>query len=404
MAKFRIVVLSAKVLIDGKHKLRVSISHNGDTRYIPTQYTIDSEKNLNEGQVVGMGNAGYINNQLRKLLIQYQEMYDSLDNPDMYTCAQLIKVLKTKNNTRHKTLNEIYDEYSVRLDMEDKAKTKATYKAAKEHYIKFAKSDDILIEIIQPMDIARFSAYLYKKGLSDATVKLYMSLIKILIDFAKRMKYVTYEVDPFEFYKMPTYEPRDLAIPIDNIKSLIAFNGDVTDLCIIRDIWLLSFYLGGINLIDMLKINYNKTDIIKFERSKSMNRKKDYKYTLFDMQPEARNIIEKYRKKNGKLTFGRYDSRSKIFDLFKKKKDLLAGMCGITKRFVYLSARKSFFQIGFETGENPDVLDYCSGHAVSKRMAMNYIVIRPEMASSCMRRIFNCVSVKGVTENEKTPL
>jgi len=46
MAKFRIVILPAKMLIGGKHKLRIAISHNSDTRYIPTQYIVDSEKNL----------------------------------------------------------------------------------------------------------------------------------------------------------------------------------------------------------------------------------------------------------------------------------------------------------------------------------------------------------------------
>ena len=56
MAKFRIVILPAKMLIGGKHKLRIAISHNSDTRYIPTQYIVDSEKNLQDGQVVGMGN------------------------------------------------------------------------------------------------------------------------------------------------------------------------------------------------------------------------------------------------------------------------------------------------------------------------------------------------------------
>ena len=87
-------------------------------------------------------------------------------------------------------------------------KPRLPIKLTKERYETFSKTNEVLLEVIQPMDIMKFSNSLYKDGLSDATVKLYMSLIKVLIDFAKRMKYVTYEVDPFEFYKMPTYEPR----------------------------------------------------------------------------------------------------------------------------------------------------------------------------------------------------
>lgn len=389
MTKFRIVILPAKKLIDGRHKLRIAVSHNSDTRYIPTQYIVDNERNLQAGQVVGIGNAGYINNQLRRLLIHYQEAFDKIDDPDLYTCAQLIKVLRVKSSVKHKSLDDVYKEYTTKHDLEGKQKTKATYRAAKEHYETFSKSNEVLLEIIQPMDIMKFSNYLYREGLSDATVKLYMSLIKVLVDFAKRMKYVNYEVDPFEFYKMPTYEPRDLAISIENVRSLISFKPDEFKLKVLRDVWLLSFYLGGMNLIDILKINFNNTSFVKFERSKSANRKKDYKYTIFDIQPEAKAIIDVYKKKNGKLEFGKYVTKSQIFDLFANYKEEVARLCGITRRFVFLSARKTFFQIGFETGENPDILDYCSGHTVSKRMAMNYIVIRPEMASACMRRIFD---------------
>lgn len=40
MANFSLVIVPAKVLTGGKHKVRVMVSHNGQTRYIPTDIII----------------------------------------------------------------------------------------------------------------------------------------------------------------------------------------------------------------------------------------------------------------------------------------------------------------------------------------------------------------------------
>lgn len=73
---------------------------------------------------------------------------------------------------------------------------------------------------------------------------------------------------------------------------------------------------------------------------------------------------------------------------------------GINKRFILMAARKTFFQIGFDNKESTDVLDYCVGHARSKRMAMNYALVKPEIATACMRRVFD-IAIGKNTENDE---
>lgn len=75
--------------------------------------------------------------------------------------------------------------------------------------------------------------------------------------------------------------------------------------------------------------------------------------------------------------------------LFERENDKYMESLGLEKNFILMAARKTFFQIGFDNKESTDVLDYCVGHARSKRMAMNYAMVKPEMASACMRRVFD---------------
>ena len=73
------------------------------------------------------------------------------------------------------------------------------------------------------------------------------------------------------------------------------------------------------------------------------------------------------------------------------------------KNFILMAARKTFFQIGFDNKESTDVLDYCVGHARSKRMAMNYAMVKPEMATACMRRVFD-IAIGTKTEQTEPNL
>ena len=92
----RIVILKAKQRADGSNKIRIAVSHNSTTRYIPTRFVVDGERNLRNGVVVNMPNAAYINQQLRTQLNKIYTIFDSLEDRDAYTCSQLIKVIKHK--------------------------------------------------------------------------------------------------------------------------------------------------------------------------------------------------------------------------------------------------------------------------------------------------------------------
>lgn len=400
MAQFSIVVLPAKRLKDGKHKIRIAVAHQGETRYILTNYLVDSPDEISGNQVVGRGDAGYINVQLRKRLNELQEVYDSIDDPDIFTCSQLVEILKRKGSQDHKLFENVFEEYTDLLKQKGQLSSAKLYRLAKERFEDYFKTKEILLEIIQPMDIVRFDASLRKRGLSAATIKTYMSLVKVIIDYAKKMKYVQYDVEPFEFYDMPTYEPRELWFTVEEFRKVYNDSPTLYNYIIMRDIWLLTFFLGGANIVDILGYNFKGKTKMRYQRTKTKNTKKENGWTVFDIQPEAEAIIKKYMTRTGKLKFGKFLTKGAVSMLFDRENDRYMKELGIEKNFILMAARKTFFQIGFDNKESTDILDYCVGHARSKRMAMNYATIRPEMASACMRRVFDIAL--GIENTEKT--
>ncbi len=57
MANFSIVIVPTKKLSNGRHRIRIAVAHHSQTRYIPTQFTLDSAGQLKNGRVVRHENA-----------------------------------------------------------------------------------------------------------------------------------------------------------------------------------------------------------------------------------------------------------------------------------------------------------------------------------------------------------
>lgn len=51
MATLKLTIFKAKVLKNGKHKIRIALCHKGETCYILTRYLIDSENQFKNGLI-----------------------------------------------------------------------------------------------------------------------------------------------------------------------------------------------------------------------------------------------------------------------------------------------------------------------------------------------------------------
>ena len=66
MAILKLTIFKAKVLKDGRHKIRVAVYHKQETCYIIIRFIIDNL--FKNGEVVKRSDAAMINTKLRNLL------------------------------------------------------------------------------------------------------------------------------------------------------------------------------------------------------------------------------------------------------------------------------------------------------------------------------------------------
>lgn len=392
MPTLKLAIVPAKQAKDGTHKIRVALGHKQETRYIVTRFKVDSLSNLKNGQVVGCVDASIINVKLRNILNDYQERIDHIKGIDLYDCGQLRDILaKSSVVSSISTFQAVAKRYITELDEDGRHNYSILIERNSRYFTEFTKGDFLLSEIT-PTIITNYARFLRNtKKVGDTTIGMMMSRTRTIINKAKREQLVKYDVDPFEFYSIAAPAERELDISIEEFKKIRDSNPTKRIQIVARDVFCLSYYLGGINLVDLLNINFKQTDIIEFVRMKSRNTKQGEKRISISIPEEAIPIISKWKNKNtGKLDFKYQFSYSNFSRYISRAITVLSKDLGIKSKVVYYSARKSFVQHGFELEIPLEVLEYCIGQSMkTNRPIYNYLKIMRKHADSAIRKILD---------------
>lgn len=388
MALLNAVVLQSKEVKGGRNKVRISVAHNGETRYIVTDIILNSSKEFKNGAVVKRPDATILNVKIRGLLQRYQSALDELDYIEGLTCPELLFQLKNAGNYKHRTLKSIYEEYmgNAHIKPGTADKYRNNWRVISHHL-----GEKLLAEHVNHGTILGLDKYLRNRGLKLTTVRNYLVFFMVLLNYAKRCGYVQYRVNPFFGYKLPGMEVRESWISVEEVRRIRDLKTTKPNIKKCRDLFMLSYYLGGINMTDLLDIDFNlQKNVIHYVRKKTEARSKLNKFVEFSIPDEAKAIIAKYKGPDGRLAVTRYQRKDGMHCFFDTNMKKLAALTDI-KGLIYYSARKSFSQHAFDLGISTSVIDYILGHRVDKGSTSlyNYISVTPEMATEAVRKVLD---------------
>ena len=390
MANLFITIVPTKVLANGQHKIRIAVSHNWDTRYIPTSIVIDSLNEFKNGKIVKRSDKELLNAKLKRIYDTYYERCESIEYADSLTCTQLVKIITSPiNGEQHRKFEDIVEEFLSQIDEDDREKTHKLYKLAAKHFIRFT-GPGALMEHITPIRINNYLTHLRKSKLSPTSIKIYITLLKVIINYAIKMRYVEYKVDPFVTASIPSAKKRDTYITVEQLKIIRDMVPNQYNVSVVRDIFMLTYYLAGMNLVDMLAYDF-RTNIVDYIRIKTRNTKDGDRLTSFAIPDEANPLIKKYMNKNtGKLVFGKYKTYVSCYNTLTRKMKVLKTVAGVTHNLTLYSARKSFVQHGYDLGIPLSTLEYCIGQSMKEdRPIFNYVSIMKKHADKAIREILD---------------
>lgn len=397
MVTIKLALLKGKRAKDGSYKIRIAIGHKSETHYITTRFSVNSPSQFSQGVVVGTPDAHAVNVKLRHLLNDYEQRLERVSDPDQYTAKELrglLKDMRSNGTSSAETFTGVTEQYvkELRQDGRDSYADMLTFNLKR---FKEYTGGDMFLSQISTQTVRDYERWMRRQGMSQTTISMHLSMCRTIINRAIRAQLVRYDVHPFTYWKRPADEEREIDISVEDMRKIRDYTPTLKKHIVARDIFLLSYYLGGINMVDLLAVDFRNIKILEYVRHKSRNTKQSDKRISFTIQPEAQAIIDRYRSRNGRLDFG-YKFAYKNFVCYVNNalKEIAATLdLDIGRKICYYSARKSFVQHGFDLGISLEVLEYCIGQSVkSNRPIFNYLKIMRRHADNAMRMIFDNLS------------
>lgn len=383
MVKIKLAILKSAKAKDGSHKIRISIGHKSETHYIVTRFAVPSLSNFKDGMIVGTPTAHHDNLKLRQLLTIYEDRLDRIPNPSQLSPKQLRDTLMQMGEpSADDTLCGMFRTVIGMQQSEGRNTHIITQSLqAVEKYF-----GDISLQAINPAYVEKVT-----KGLSrhyaNATANMTLSQIRLVVNIAIRNGLVKYDVHPFAFWRALPVQFRSIDLTPEEMRAMLAVTPATKHQDYCRDIFFLSYYLGGINIADLMRIDLrsNTLDYIRKKTSRTSGQR-----IQLTIHPEARKIIDKHIGTNGRLNArpGCKQVTSRYLSYHLK---LIAAKAGIKdlERICYYSARKSFVQHGFDLGIPLETLEYCVGHSVGRRTIYNYMRVMRRHADTAIEQIIN---------------
>ncbi|WP_345949038.1 site-specific integrase [Mucilaginibacter sp. PAMB04274] len=359
MATFSAKVFKHHKKADGTYNVKICISHNRGRRYIDTPHYVNDKKLSRNLSIKDT----FINSLINATLEEYRNAASRLGKRLALFDVEMLRdyLLNKDQAIDFMKFCQIHLDH---LKENGQTKSEANYKTVRNSISDFTKSKPLPVEDITLTFLKSFERFLRAerkmirvdqfgreymqigKPLSDASVHNYMREFRGF--FTAAMAYynkpslglqpITY--NPFTEYKLidpPETRKRNIDIEqVIKIRDCEVEPDSRAELA--RDMFMLSFYLCGINAVDLYLNNYKiKNGRIEYNRSKTKGKRQDKAFISINVLDEALPLLLKYRN----MLSDRYSSIANLNKaLSKGMADIrnLTGVSGIT----YYWARHTF--------------------------------------------------------------
>ena len=397
MATFKIQPLLKNENREGLIPVAIRITHKRVYKYIPTPYSVTRKQLGKDGEVKDPSMKKKIN----VLWVQVKDILDGLSfRVSAYTPDELKEYIRRELEGDSQELDFFaFAEHYLASIRDTQPATALNHQVALNNLKRYLNSKPLILTDITERFLNGYLSWMRveggvlqgKKGeklklvpLGSRGQSLYLGSIKKL--FGEALKaYNDYDRGdipipnrPFDRFKIPKAKAQktseDKALTIEQVKAIRDYEPKNLRDELARDCFMLSFYLCGMNSIDLYScIKINK-DILTYNRSKTFDRRMDNAEVRVRIESEAEALYNKYKGKKTVFSFSEtYANRSNFNGSLNKGLKKLGKELGINSLTFYY-ARHSWASLASNECNIPiEVVGMALGHSDSKVITNIYI-------------------------------
>lgn len=380
MATLKAVVDHRKA--DGTYCVKIRLTHNRKALYIPTMIYV-TDRELTKSKKIKDTNVVMTTN---KIIDGMRSAILSIEDVNLMTCEELRDAMLKVYNGKDTFKLDFY-EYALTQIAKMKPATALSHMTAINNLKKYKNTLDI--NDITNKLILSFKSHLNDNGVSKNSINLYLTKIQHIINLAKDEfnddDNIRVNVRQFKKGVIERNDPSEhRVLTATQIRRIATFTGDRYE-NFARDIFILSFCLIGINIVDLynLKKKDVQNGILTYNRAKTKDRRADKARISIRIEEEAMNIIQRYTELNGEqlLNFHRryksFESMSHslmpLYNRFKRYDKSLPS------RLTFYHARHSWATIAYNNcGIDMQTIHEALNHASDANMKITDVYVKKD--------------------------
>lgn len=385
-------------LANGKYAVKLSVSRNGKTFYIPLGIEVREEDwdatGRGQNYVKNLKERTSLNMFIRSRLSQAEQTIRDLQLKGLLRQFDNKKLIEYLSTDRTSIDRKQYFSYHAERCIAEKSNkdTIDTYNNAIKAFSRHYDYETFLLQDFSKKMIEELCRKLRDEGLKNNTIIGYIVKLKAIYNYA----YDNGDIStPFPKIPVKREVTKKRSLLVEQLRALINCNATTIQRTYI-DILLLITYMRGINMKDLseLKASDMRNGRIEYYRDKTGKR------IEIKIEPEMKEIIEKYKGKEHLLRF--FDGHAPSEEYHKSFGNKMrmsirnaASKAGITEPISAYWGRHTWSSLAIEIGIDIAYVSAGLSHSHGEPVTQVYIQYRQKKIDEDSRKVIDYILEKG---------
>jgi len=312
MITLKIVIRPERLKKDGTWPVNLRISYQRKTTYISTPYFVTKSQINKAFEIKDRFLQFQVDEDLNKARREVSTSFNKLAGMSSFQIGEYISDYLYSKRKESISFFEFAMEHIARMEENNQA-SRGNYGISVRKIKAFVGNENLSFNDITLNFLGNFDNWLKNTGVGTRGRALYLSNLRAIFNAALR-EYNDEDNDiikiyrnPFKRFSLPKVEvPEKRALSLEQLKAFIAYKPQKETVQFAQDVFMLSFYLVGMNSVDLYQIVKISENRITYRRAKTRSIRADGAEISIKIEPEVIHLIEKYRDKQNERVFNFY--------------------------------------------------------------------------------------------------
>lgn len=382
MITLKMVIRPERIKRDGTWPVNLRISYQRKSTNISTPYFVTKSQINKNFEIKDRFLQMQIDEDLNKARREVSNEFEKLSSMTVSQIGEYMSGFLYSKKKDDINFFEFAKLHIARMEENNQA-SRGNYGISVRKIEAYVGNDNLSFNDISITFLSNFDTWLKNNGVGTRGRALYLSNMRAIFNAALReyndedSDIIRITKNPFKRFSLPKVEaPEKRALSLETIRKFIAYQPKKETVQLAKDVYLLSFYLVGMNSVDLYQVTKITEDRITYKRAKTRTVRADGAEISIKLEPEVMPIIEKYRDKEGERVFNfhyRYSTAAGFNSAVNEYLKDIGDEIGVEELDFY-SARHSWATLFVNECEGSESeAAFCLNHVSEHKVTSGYI-------------------------------